>query len=267
MILWSILQRRKDKKEQKRAKLVEESLRRIDNLKSLDIGTKSILHKYVEKYIPELIKADRHLKRANNVSIFLFFFYLFIEFVLYSFILKNHDIVSLDPLNRIIFNIPIILLQIIILVLFSFLFIIIGLYVLLYIPFIIVVRYIHSQEVRMFKEHALDYIIDELIAILIVVEDNTEDRNTVYFKQELLKKIERIAQLFEHFLPLKFLTLDFEESMRLHSQEMDQMRRGKMTLSVNINDNVTDLWLKERMEQVAAALREKKKWILMPKCQ
>ena len=83
------------------------------------------------------------------------------------------------------------------------------------------------------------YPVPSLITNLIFILGNAETQNwiEVKYKKDQLSKIEKAAKCIETFLPRN-------------------LRSG---------DIITDTWLRETSMLVAAALREKKMWILTPK--
>lgn len=80
------------------------------------------------------------------------------------------------------------------------------------------------------------FIIDNLISILIIMEDELDSPMSIYSKRRIIKLLEHTARCFESDLPRRFHT----------------------------EDSITKAWMRERFKQVAAALREEKKGILIP---
>jgi len=83
--------------------------------------------------------------------------------------------------------------------------------------------------------YPLDILIDTLLSILYASENI--DNNLVEYKRGQLKRLEKAAKCIENYLPRR----------------------------LQCGDIVTESWLRGTAKQLAAALREKKKWIITPK--
>jgi len=80
------------------------------------------------------------------------------------------------------------------------------------------------------------FVIDNLISMLIIMEEELDSPMSIHNKRRLIKLLEHTARCIERDLPRRFHT----------------------------EDTITKAWMKERFKQVAAALREEKKCILIP---
>ena len=80
------------------------------------------------------------------------------------------------------------------------------------------------------------FIIDNLISMLIIMEEELDSPMSIYSKRRIIKLLEHTARSFERDLPRRFHT----------------------------EDTITKAWMSERFKQVAAALRDEKKCILLP---
>ncbi len=92
-------------------------------------------------------------------------------------------------------------------------------------------------RVWMCAHHPIVLLIDDLISILISIEDDHAGWVSLESKQRQLLWLEEAAKCIQDYLPRR-------------------LRCG---------DIVTDAWQKETTKQFAAALREKKRWLLTPK--
>ncbi len=88
-----------------------------------------------------------------------------------------------------------------------------------------------------YKKHVFAYITDCLLTVLLLAESDPNNNDGLKLKQHQLWLLEEAAIVIERYLPIR-------------------LRSG---------NSVTDAWLKDTMKRVAAALREKMKWILTPK--
>ncbi len=108
--------------------------------------------------------------------------------------------------------------------------------ILIIITSIILFFYIINHVDKLKTENVIEIIIFDIIDAIYMAERKYERWMGFKYKEEQLRIIENIARSIEYFVP-----------RRLSS-----------------GDVVVDEWLKETTKQVAAAMREKKKWILMP---
>lgn len=101
---------------------------------------------------------------------------------------------------------------------------------------LIIILFNRLNQRKHFKYYPISLIFNYLLSMLLLAKKNQENWMTFEYKREQLKLLEETAYCVENCLPLLFRT----------------------------GDITTDIWLKDRSKRIAAALRDKKKWILMP---
>lgn len=87
------------------------------------------------------------------------------------------------------------------------------------------------------NRYSLSTLIDTLILILATAENTDFEDMLMNYKKNQLKYLEKASKCIEIYFPRNLLSGDF----------------------------VTDKWTRETTEQVAAAIRDKKKWVITPK--
>jgi hypothetical protein len=110
-----------------------------------------------------------------------------------------------------------------------------GTFVFVFAPGVLLINHVFNRRKAIRYPDAL--LVDGLINILLMVEEDPEHWTELSFKRRLLGRLEEISICVERALPR-------------------QLRSG---------DDLTDIWLSEKAAQFAAALRDKKKWVLTPK--
>lgn len=267
--------------------LYQNKLQRFDGLKSLDVETKNDLRDIVARLLKKSVEAER--KSVFTIEFFqIFFLFMGIFFLLSFFVpiynlivdfifIKENNLFSIYNTDTIISAFIVLLILLVpfivmvqikgvlafIITIFSLLnletfifiqdwnrnshYIINGVAtailidILLYSYMFVFDRifeiYSRFIESRIYTQYSLSAIVDCFIHIIYQAETIGNDWIELKYKEEQLAKLELAAKSMENY----FLQC---------SQD---------------NDIVTNNWVKETAEQVAAAIRGKKIWILTPK--
>lgn len=232
------LQKPRAKRDQLITLLVEDRLKQFDELQSLKTETRDVLREHVKYFYLKLFRAKVTWYWIYNFQIFTGL--AAIIFIIYiCFHLEPAFIASISLLNGIYIGISIF----------------IGVTT----PFFS----IYASEKLYLKRHAISLIIEELMSILLYEETQADSWTDFYHKGAQLTKLERVAFLIEKYLSLQLLS----HVIDTNSQIYPLLPKGEYepALLTARQDRATTSWIKENMKQVAAALREKKKWILTPK--